>query len=197
MGSQFKEIEHKYIVPEGFSRADFIKKIKVLNPKKTSELQVTDVYFILNANRDFVYRYRADHEIEQLTAKSVGGSLQVRREINLNLRLAGSLGQEDAVNAFLETLGVYWSHRLTKDLMVAYFDDCEIVHYRAVCGDRRVECIEFEAIGDFSSDQEAFAVLSRYEALLGFQNKLKGDKSLFELLLLPDAPKDVINMFKR
>lgn len=193
VGTSFKEIEHKFVVEKGFDRKEFFKALEVLSPTRTSEVQVEDTYFVLKDNFSYVFRHRFDAEIQQLTVKSVEPTSEVRTEINLNLTLAPG-NQLSHARAFLETFGVSWSQSLHKDVAVAYFPDCEIVHYRARCGRREVECVEFEAIG---ADSLAAArnVLESYESKLGFTNRPRETKTLFELLLLVDAPQDVKSMF--
>ncbi|MCX6126656.1 MAG: hypothetical protein NTV34_18135, partial [Proteobacteria bacterium] len=141
----------------------------------------------------FIYRHRFDREIEQLTVKSIGLDSEIRTEINLELlRSAG--GQGAAVSSFLDTFGVTWKQTIQKDIAVAYFNDCEIVHYRASSGAHSIECVEFEAIGEMPV-QKALKIITDYELKTGFNGLRREERSLFELLLLVDAPRDVVNLF--
>lgn len=195
MGHSFKEIEHKFIVPAGFDRAAFLARLAELKPRRMDEVQVQDTYFVLRQNNQHVFRHRFDRELQQLTVKSVGESNFERTEINLDL-VHGKSNQREAVHAFLDTFGVAWSKTLDKDVAYAVFDDCEIVHYRAQCGDRHIECVEFEATG-FKSGADALPVLNRYETKLGFAAKKPAEESLFQLLLLADAPQEIVNLFRK
>lgn len=193
VGTSFKEIEHKFIVPNGFDRRRFFEAIEVIKPLKTTTVQVEDTYYVLKDRPLHVFRHRFDRELQQLTVKSVEKSPIVRTEINLEL-VNCAVSQGRGVAAFFEVLGLAWSHKLEKDTAVAYFPDCEIVHYRARCGDRAIECVEFEALG-VNDVKEALPILMRYETALGFGKATPESKTLFELLLLADAPPDIVRMF--
>ena len=115
--------------------------------------------------------------------------------MEINLPIDQSKGdQRPAVSEFMKALGCIWSGELAKDIRVGYFPDCEIVFYRALNGKKAVSCVEFEAINP-GSVSEGLSVLERYESALGFKSAQREQKSLFELLLLDDAPNEVRAMF--
>lgn len=195
MGSSFKEIEHKFIVAGGFDRAAFFKSLQTLSPTSVDQIHVEDTYYVLKTAPKHVFRYRYDQKISQLTLKSVEKTPFERTEVNLHLsHVEGS--QQEAIEAFLGPMGLLWQNSLQKDVAVAYFPDCEIVHYRAKSAGRAVECVEFEAT-ETCDRTKAFATLKYYEEKLGFSQKKPEELSLFELLLLADAPKDVVNLFQK
>lgn len=177
---RFKEIEHKYVVGDGFNLAAFRAALDALAPTRHVTLRVCDRYFITEAGRArrFVIRHRFDREIHQLTLKAVARDAEVRDEINLELR-AGD--QQAQVDAFLAAQGIVWQGELWKDLEVWDFDDCEVVHYTAMAGDRSVCCVEFEATHKPTLD-DALAVVRRYEAATGFDGAERTPASLLELL---------------
>ncbi|MCX6117532.1 MAG: hypothetical protein NT027_08330 [Proteobacteria bacterium] len=178
-----------------FDRDDFKRQLTNLKPIRIDQFNVLDTYYVLKGQSGFVYRHRFDREIDQLTVKSVEKNSTIRQEINLNLiHSAGS--QTEGIKAFLSTFGVEWSQCLKKDVLVAYYSDCEIVHYIATCENRTVHCVEFEAVG-YSDVNAALQILSKYETKLGFDQSNPEEKSLFELLLIPTAPSHVVEMFRK
>lgn len=193
--SSFIEIEHKFIVPAGFSRHDFLNTARQLGALRTDEVVVKDTYYVLKGWSSHVFRHRFDREIQQLTVKSVGKSTFERLEVNLDL-LRDGIDQAAAIQAFLNVFGVAWTATLTKDIGVAYFADCEVVHYRAKAGDRAIECVEFEAIG-FSDGPSALPILNQYERSFGLGDETVENQSLFHLLLLADAPQDIKQLFAK
>ena len=74
-----------------------------------------------------------------------------------------------------------WQGGLNKQLQVFDFADCEIVYYEARTADKTVTCVELEAL---SADgvESALATLASYEHRLGFGNRQRSRRSLFELL---------------
>lgn len=195
MGSNsFLEIEHKFIVGPDFDRDKFAKNLANLSPTRQAKVSVRDTYFVLAHDNKHVFRHRFDNEIQQLTVKSVEGDAAVRLEINLPIDQSKG-DQKAAVNEFMKVLGCLWQGDLAKDIEVAYFEDCEIVLYRASNKSETIYCIEFEAIDPKSVD-EGLAVLSKFERALGFESKDRDRRSLFELLLLENAPAEVRQMFE-
>jgi adenylate cyclase class IV len=195
MGSNsFTEIEHKFVLGADFNRDTFLKMVTELSPGRQAAAMVRDTYFVLGHDNHHVYRHRFDNEIQQLTVKSVEDDSAVRMEINIPIDQSKG-DQRPAILEFMKALGCRWSGDLSKDIQVAYFDDCEIVLYRAVNRGREVYCVEFEAVNP-DSVTEGLAVLARYEAALGFKAEARETKSLFELLLLDSAPEDIRAMFK-
>jgi hypothetical protein len=191
--NDFLEIEHKFVVGAEFDHVRFFKAVEALSPSRQSRLTVRDTYYVLGHDAKHVFRHRFDKEIQQLTVKSVEADAAVRTEINLPIDQ--STGDQSApVKAFMKALGASWSADLVKDIQVAYFQDCEIVYYRASSGSEFVNCIEFEAI-DSKTVQEGLGVLTRYEELLGFDPKHRDGRSLFELLLVKSAPPEIRRMF--
>ena len=179
---QFKEIEHKYEVADDFDLGGFGADLTALRPIRTNGIQVHDRYFLTEAgpHRRFLLRHRLDSEIQQFTLKSVDVDTEVRDEVNLDLgHHAGD--QSAAVDAFVRHLGVRWSGTITKDLAVWYFDDCEVVHYRATAGARAVRCVEFEATRK-NSLADALEIVERYERATGFFGVTRSRMSLPQLL---------------
>lgn len=193
MGPSFVEIEHKFIVPKSYSRQDFLAKARELKPLRTEEISVKDTYYVLKGWGSHVFRHRFDREIQQLTVKSVGASTFERLEINLDL-MRDHVDQSEAVQAFLSVFGIAWSKSLSKDIGVAYYPDCEIVHYHASSDHQALSCVEFEAIG-FSDGLAALPTLHQYERSFGFDARTAETQSLFQLLLLSDAPNEIKKLF--
>jgi len=183
---RFMEIEHKFVVDEEFDLAAFRDALGRLHPTTTTSLRVRDRYYLTERGRRgrFVIRHRYDPELHQLTLKTVGDDTEVRSEINLDLgQHAGD--QQDAVEAFLEQMGVQWSGTLHKDLDVWHFPDIEVVHYLASTSDRSVRCVEFEATRK-PSLADALATVRRYEQGTGFGDLQRSRRSLLQLLF-PDV----------
>ena len=179
---RFTEIEHKFLVDDLFDLAVFDQTLRAMGPEKTTSLQVRDCYYLTDGGQTgrFLFRHRFDPELHHLTLKAVEPDTEVRSEINLDLgHHAGD--QQDAVDAFLERLGVQWRGTLHKDLDVWQFADIEIVHYRATTKTRAVRCVEFEAT-DKPSLRDALAVLHRYERETGFADRDRSHLSLPQML---------------
>ncbi len=193
MGTSFKEIEHKFLVGPEFDRVGFLKQVRALRPIKTNEINVSDTYYVVKGMLGHVFRHRLDSEIEQLTVKSVEATPEVRTEINLNLNPSLS-PQSKEIQAFLDVFGLEWQASIKKSVAVAYFDDCEIVFYEASTKSMTVCCVEFEATKT-SDITAAIDTLRKYEKSLGFLEKVKESRSLFEILLLPEAPPHVVEIF--
>jgi adenylate cyclase class IV len=191
----FKEIEHKYIVGPEFNSEDFFQRVRKLIPIRTSKINVKDTYYVLNAHPRHIFRHRFDSEIQQLTIKSVEADAAIRTEINLPIDQSRG-DQKLAVEAFMKALGCTWSGQIQKQIDVAYFEDCEIVFYRAVGQSAEIYCVEFEAINP-ASINAGLAILEKYESALGFATRHRESKSLFELTLLSEAPANVKELFLR
>lgn len=179
---RFKEIEHKYAVADDVDLDEFRRNLAALGPVRTNTIQVRDRYYLTEAGRDrrFLLRHRLDEEIQQLTIKSLEDDTEMRDEVNLNLgHHAGD--QSLAVDAFVERLGVCWTGTIAKDIAVWYFDDCEVVHYRATAGAAAVCCVEFEATRR-ESLSDALAVIERFERATGFDRATRVHLSLPQLL---------------
>ncbi len=177
---RFKEIEHKFVVGEDFDRDAFRAALEALNPVRHATLHVRDRYFITESGRAraFVLRHRFDRELHELTLKSVGADAEVRDEINLKLQ-AGD--QQAQVDAFVAAQGLLWQGSLWKDLEVWHFHDCEAVYYAATADDRTVRCVEFEATVK-ATQEEALAIVRRYEQATGFAEATRTPESLLALL---------------
>lgn len=179
---RFTEIEHKFVLDGAFDLAAFRHALAALGPERHTSLRVQDRYFLTadGRARHFILRHRYDHEIHQLTIKSLASDPEVRDEINLDLgHHAGD--QRAQVDAFAARLGASWSGALQKDLDVWYFPDCEVVHYVATTADRVVRCVEFEAVRQ-ASIPAARAVIDRYERATGFDPATRSRQSLVDLL---------------
>ena len=91
---RFIEIEHKFIVPDGFDDARLRQALAELGPTRTNRIRVRDRYYLTahGLAQGFVLRHRFDEELQQLTLKSLGGDIEVREEVNLEL--GGREGEE-------------------------------------------------------------------------------------------------------
>ena len=179
---RFMEIEHKFIVDEQFDLTHFRDALGRLNPTRTSSIRVRERYYLTDGGRRgrFVLRHRYDAELHHLTLKTLEDDTEVRSEINLDLgHHTGD--QHDAVDAFLDRLGVQWSGTLHKDLDVWQFTDIEVVHYRASTNARSVRCVEFEATRK-ASFAGALAIVERYERATGFADRHRSRQSLLQIL---------------
>jgi hypothetical protein len=189
----FKEIEHKFIVSKEFDRNAFRLGLIENCAASVDSFLVEDTYFVIKGMHSYVFRHRYDRQIEQLTVKSVEKTPEIRTEINLDL-LHSSISQIGAVKAFVECFGVEWSKSINKDVLVAKFADCEIVHYIATCDQQTAHCVEFEAVG-FSDVNTALEAIKRREVQFGFASNVPESKSLFELIVLESAPESVRKLF--
>jgi hypothetical protein len=183
---RFKEIEHKYIVEEGFDVQRFRDRVATLSPTRTGSIRVRDRYYLTETGRArrFVIRHRFDAELHHLTVKTLGADTEVRVEVNLDLgHHAGD--QQAQVEAFMAQLGVAWSGTLHKDLDVWDFPDCEVVYYHASTADRSVCCIEFEATRK-GSVADALATVEKYERATGFDGTQRSRRPLLAILF-PDV----------
>ena len=179
---RFTEIEHKFLVNDGFDLDGFDVALDALGPTRRTRLQVRDRYFMTEdgASRRYILRHRFDSKINQLTIKALEADPEVRAEISLDLgHHAGS--QDAAVDAFVARQGVTWSGSLEKDLTVWYFPDCEVVHYIASTDGRTVRIVEFEATVK-KSVEDALLILTRYERATGFDTLTRSMRPLVDLL---------------
>jgi CYTH domain len=179
---RFTEIEHKFVLDAGFDLTSLRQTLAALGPVRTSILDVRDRYFLTGDGqaRHYILRHRFDHELHQLTIKSLASDPEVRDEINLDL--GHHKGDQAAqVDAFMARMGVVWRGELRKALEVWYFADCEVVYYRATSGGRAVQCVEFEAVHQ-ASVPDALAVIARYEEATGFDPATRSRQSLVDLL---------------
>lgn len=183
-GTNFLEIEHKFLVEAHFDLDAFSTACLALEPTHHKSLRVQDTYYVLTGRNDVVLRHRLDAEIQQLTLKTRGKDVEVRGEVNLALSLHSD--QSPAIHSFLTHLGIDAEYGIVKDITVFEFVDCEVVHYTARHGGRTVHCVEFEAVG-LESVADALLVLTRYEAALGFADAERSSTSLLDLLI-PDNP---------
>ncbi|MBC7660179.1 MAG: hypothetical protein H7249_10770 [Chitinophagaceae bacterium] len=185
--TRFLEIEHKFIVTEDFDVPGFFARVRAQHPQKEYETRVADTYYLLKAVPHLVYRHRFDGLIQHLTAKSVSSQdSETRTEINLELNVPVG-DQGEAIAAFLTPFGIEWSGSLQKDVQVFYFDNVEIVYYRATFGERIVTCIELEARFP-DSINSARNVLENWELRLGLVPSKRSHLSLLHLLVLETLP---------
>ena len=176
------EIEHKFVIDDLFDLARFRVAVEGLRPTRTFALRVRDRYFLTGHGRShrYVIRHRYDEQLHHLTIKAIEADPEVRTEINLDL--GQHLGDQAAtVDAFVARLGVIWSGTIVKDIDVWEFPTCEIVHYVAFAGERRVACVEFEAV-HASNVEEALAVLGSYERATGLGEADRSLRTLIDLL---------------
>jgi hypothetical protein len=179
---KFMEIEHKFVVGESFDLPRFRAAVAGLGLTRTFALRVRDRYFLTAHGRQhrYVIRHRYDNQLHHLTMKSLTADAEVRDEINLDLgQHVGD--QAEAVDRFLDRLGVVWRGDVVKDIEVWEVPACELVYYRATGGDRVVHCVEFE-VKHPASLEDARAVLSRYEQETGFASATRSQASLVDLL---------------
>ena len=179
---RFTEIEHKFIVDEQFDLPGFRDALGRLQPTRTSSVRVQDRYYLTDGGRKkgYVIRHRYDAELHHFTLKALAADTEARSEINLDLgHHAGD--QHDAVEAFLDHLGVWWSGTLHKELDVWHFPDIEVVHYRASTTTRSVRCVEFEATRK-PSIAAALEIMRRYERATGFADLPRSHLSLPQIL---------------
>ena len=180
MASDLIEIEHKYIVSET-ELLDYVAALIQLVPERSYQMDVEDCYFIPSTPNGYIYRYRHDEELNQLTVKSLECDTEVRLEIDLDLKRESS--SMDRVEPFLQTLGIYPEIKILKSLDVFYFSDCEVVCYKARTKAKEVCCLEIEARkGSFRDREAALAAISRYENLLKVDPSRRSKRSLFEIL---------------
>lgn len=177
---EFLEIEHKFVVDEGFDREALFAECRAMEPEREKALTVTDTYYVPPGQANRIYRHRIDKEIQQLTLKSRGGDNEVRTEINLDLGAARS--QADAVEAWMGVIGALPGYGIVKGIRVFDFPDCEVVYYEATHKSMRVCCVEFEA-KYAESEVEGLATLQRYEQRLGFDANDREKVNLFDLLV--------------
>ena len=183
MTLQFREIEHKFLVPPDFRKDEFLSAARGLQPLRETAVHVRDTYFVVPKNPGFIYRYRLDEELQQLTVKSFEDPAN-RLEVNLDLDMKPG-SQKDRVFAFMETFGVAWSGTIEKRVNVCVFKNCEVVYYSATYRERKIHCVEFEA-ENCETLAEAAGVLKNYETKLGFDQRQREKRSLFELLVFPE-----------
>ncbi len=175
------EIEHKFVIDAEFDQEHFFAQVDRLGPITTADAKVDETYFLLEATPNLVYRHRYDEKHQDLTYKTFKqGDIEVRQEVRLALDLKSG-NQKERVVAFLAPLGIHWQSELKKTLRVFKFSDCEVVYYVARTTEKVVTCVEFEAL-DASSVESALSTLARYEQLLGFADKQRSKRSLFQLL---------------
>jgi hypothetical protein len=183
---KFHEIERKYLFNEESCRQRFFEKIKMLPgyaDAETYSTQSRDRYLVVPAGLPYIYRFRYDTGLQQLTAKSLRDTLPVREEITL--KLDPQLSQLDAVEALFATLGVAWQGELTKELTVTKFRDCEVVIYCARLGTHTLNCIEIEALGA-RDIAEGLAIIERYQTALDVRSySTETTSSLFHHLIYP------------
>ncbi len=192
---KYLEIEHKYLVDAAYDLDAFEAMARRLEPAHSNQLKVDDTYYVVQAMPNHVIRHRIDKELQQLTIKSTGTDNECRTEVNLDLDLKVG-NQAAAIEAFLQPLNVLWSGNIEKNILVFYFDECEVVHYSARSGDgKTVHCVEFEATKK-SSREDALAIISHYETAFGFRPDGRSNHSLFELLFagsIPDKVRKLMN----
>ncbi len=181
---QFLEIEHKYLLTNDFIPDNFIDQVQSLGPTGESIVAVNDTYYVTKGCPGHIFRHRIDHEIQQLTVKSLSDDPDVRTEVNLMLGHQWG-DQKDYVDAFLKTLGILWQGIIQKKVWAYYFPQCEVVYYEATFGKRSVKCIEIEAKGA-KSIVDAKAKIFEYEKKLQLTSWSRETQSLFQILLLPE-----------
>lgn len=191
---RFLEIEHKFLVASDYDETPLLEKLHARKPEKSYKTDVLDTYFLSEAIPGGVFRHRIDARLQQLTFKDIGGDNEARTEVNLGLDLECG-NQKEAVEAFLRPLHVLWSGTLSKSVQVFYFQDVEVVFYRAAFGDKSQACIEIEA-RQANSLREAHDALERWEHYLGLDAVNRCKASVLELLIVPQLPPSLCGRFQ-
>ena len=185
MRTDHREIEHKFLVPEGFDVDGLGARLVAAGADDGKRLVVRDTYFWRDDLPGAVFRHRIDRELHQLTVKSQGTDAAVRTEVNLDL--AGP----DAVDTVAAFLAAAWGpcrrFAVTKAIRVWELGGFEVVHYVATGEQGRiVRCVEFEATGD-APPERALEALETFEARFGFAPHDRCRASLFHLMTASDA----------
>ena len=195
------EIEHKYLVdPRLWPKDEFESKLQSFGASRIYTISVEDTYFGFKNLKHHIFRHRFDAEIQQITVKSAGVANDVRLEINLDLdQKKGS--QLTKIQDFFGVFGEFWQGKISKQVLVGYFPDCEIVRYDAKMtddrnSDKQVTCIEFEAT-NYKTESEAFEIIERYANKFGLKSKEREKQSLFELLLYESSPEYIRQIFSQ
>jgi hypothetical protein len=191
-GMMHHEIEAKYLISNEQQREHFLAKIAQMpgyQQIKPLHTKSRDIYMILKNGFPYIYRYRYDTLIQQLSVKSLADTFPVRQEINLNL--GGEAPQQEQILAFFKTLGLAWHDEVVKDLLVYRFPDCEVVLYTARFKALSITCIEIEAM-DIRDVSEGLQVLARYQRDLDIVSYSEETQlSVFQLLIDPQLPADI------
>ena len=143
---------------------------------------VVDHYVLVEAVPKYVYRYRKDRLIEELTIKSLNSD-DSRDRFEVNLPIKGL--NEEAIRAFLSPLQILWDGAVKKDVLVFEYDAFELVFYEAKNDEKLVRCIEIEA-KKYGNKEEALDIIVRVEKALGLDPEQREKKSLLQLLF-PEA----------
>lgn len=185
MRSDHREIEHKFLVPEGFDVDALGARLVAAGAGAAKRLTVRDTYFWRDDLPGAVFRHRIDRELHQLTVKSSGADAAVRTEVNLDL---SGPDAADTVAAFLAAgWGPCRRFRVAKEICVWEPGGFEVVHYVATGEQGRiVRCVEFEAVGD-APPERALEALEAFEARFGFDPRDRCRASLFHLMTASDA----------
>jgi len=185
------EIEHKYVIdPKVFPLDKFQRRALELAPEGESHVLVEDTYFILASTKTHIFRHRFDSEIQNLTVKSLTGDVDVRLEVNLDLD-QGKGNQLDRVREFLRPLGIIQEIPLKKEVHAYYLKGCEAVYYKASGAQRSIFCVEFEAT-EKTTLESSKRIIAHYENEFGFNDIERASESLFELLIVPQLPKTIL-----
>jgi len=177
--AEFKEFEVKYLLDDSFDTQHFFDTLLALGQPVEKHLDVVDTYYQFADRPGYIYRHRHDEEIQQFTVKSYGGDTRERVEVNLSL--TNDASQADAIATFLSSFGKPEAFGICKRVDIFDFPDCEVVHYVAEAGGRRVRCVEFEAVG-VDTWQQASQVIERYAKATGFDRRQRCEIALFDLL---------------
>jgi CYTH domain-containing protein len=179
--ASFVEFEHKFLVSRDFDVAAFARRVAALGPVAQSRADVRDTYWRVVGVERHIFRHRLEGGKQQLTVKDYDSGNEARLEVNLDLAGGDQLA---AVDRFLAVFGEARRFTVRKDAHVFDFADCQIVHYTAVSGERRVDCVELEATAA-ATQEEARATLARFEAALGFRASERCTINLFDLIVRP------------
>ncbi len=185
--NEFVEFEHKFLVSVD-EKNSIISNLQSMAPSKAYHVDVEDHYFLVAKVPGFIYRFRRDHQYNQLTVKSLVRDSEQRTEVNLDLDRRLGLS---AARAFLSVLEIEFEAKIAKSVEVFYFPEVEIVYYEASSEDAKIACVEFEVRQEFKSTPRD--VLESYQKKLGFNQRTRCQESLFHLLIFSKLPSALQN----
>ena len=170
MRSDHREIEHKFLVPEGFDVDALGARLVAAGAGDAKRLPC-------GRTRSVSLHHTPGYDSRQGRGGDVG----------VNLDLSGP-DAADTVAAFLAAgWGPCRRFGVTKEIRVWEVGGFEVVQYVATGEQGRiVRCVEFEATGDAPPDR-ALEALEAFEARFGFDPRDRCRSSLFHLMTTSDA----------
>ena len=165
-----KEIEFKYWAD--FSKEDFFKKIKEIDPNLDEKYIVSCDDYFLDTCGDFI-RLRKSHGFFELTVKRKEKGNVVRQEVNIDV----SKNNTSSVLSFLNLLGYKKAFQVYKEAWIWHANDCDISYYTLADG-RNV--VELEAT-EYNSISQGVSIIKKWESKLDLKKAKKESRSLFEI----------------